>query len=144
MNAAPEFFVPYVEAEQSEQIYATLAELASRTVPPLNARVYSITFHHDGVEWTATVGEQLHGIERRQSRKQRAQSRQTGLHCETVRHHSDPAEVLAIFAGVPFIVVTNARIGDGRGSAWVNPFMAGKPNSVSRFRERSSHTTTPA
>lgn len=46
---------------------------------------------------------------------------------------SDSAQVLAIFPGNPYLVVTNYRITDGVRSAWENPFMAGRPTSVTFF-----------
>jgi hypothetical protein len=57
----PEFFVPKAEPDEQESVYAALAEFAQRRVPPATDRIYSITFGHDGVEWTATVGERLKG-----------------------------------------------------------------------------------
>jgi hypothetical protein len=45
---------------------------------------------------------------------------------------SDPATVLAIFPGDPFLVVTDKGVAGVR-SEWENPFMAGMPSSVARF-----------
>jgi hypothetical protein len=56
------FFVPGVDTERVEQAYVELAREVGRPVPPINARIESITFAHDKEEWTATVGHQLHGV----------------------------------------------------------------------------------
>jgi hypothetical protein len=45
----------------------------------------------------------------------------------------DPAVVLAIFPGVPWLVVTDARPVGTKLSAWVNPFMAGRPERFEYF-----------
>jgi hypothetical protein len=89
-------------------------------------RIYSIHFNHDGEEWIATVGEQLRGTRTRTRRR-------GGRNVDVTNELRDPATVLAIFSGTPFFVVTNARPITGLVSAWVNPFMAGQPNSVSYF-----------
>ena len=78
-----------------------------------------MTFRHNGEEWTATVGERLVG------RRWKAVGRPR---IERVQHLSDPARVLAIFAGHPFAVVL-----DGTRSAWNNPFYAGDVRSIVRF-----------
>jgi hypothetical protein len=97
-------------------------------VPEAGERIYSIEFGHDGVEWVATVGEKLLGTARRVTRR-------GGKKSEQIRPVSDTAIVLAIFAGVPFMVVTNSGITAGLRSAFVNPFMAGQPKSVTHFAE---------
>jgi hypothetical protein len=83
--------------------------------------IYSITYMHDGVEWTATVGETLRGkgyrIVRRRGQK---------MQIET--SHGDTATVRAIFAGVPYMVVT-----DGFRTQWANSFLAGEPRHVRYF-----------
>jgi hypothetical protein len=127
MPDAPAFFLPAATTENQEEAFAGLATWASRAVPEFGDRVFSITFVHDGEEWVATVGEQLRGT-RLPSPRSRAKKRQhpVALH--------DPAVVLAIFPGVPYIVVTNHRIGGNVGSLWENPFFAGEPRSLTRFR----------
>jgi len=129
---APSFFVPTVSDKQ-EEAYAGFANWCQRAVPDSVDRVYSITFTHDGDEWTATVGEALRGIRRRYSRKR-------GTRVEHVAPLSDPAVVLAIFAGYPYLVVTNHRVPVDVRSAWENPFMAGEPDSVTYF---SPHAPEP-
>jgi hypothetical protein len=73
------------------------------------------------------VGEPLHGTKR-------VVSRSRGKKVEHLKEVRDPAIVLAIFPGdVVYDVVTNHRLeGDVR-SAWENPFMAGRPTSVTFF-----------
>lgn len=121
-----EFFVPAATPEDIDEVYASFAEMCHTSLPPPDRRIYSIRFIHDGEEWTATVGEQLRGT-RTRTRQRR------GNKVEVTNQLSDPATVLAIFSGVPFHVVTNAGPITGIVSAWVNPFMAGQPESVSYF-----------
>jgi hypothetical protein len=124
---APEFFVPEAEPDESDSAYAELATLAQRKVPPMMDRIYSITFAHDGTEWTATVGERLKGHTIADPRA-RAKMRRIE------RPRSDSATVLAIFAGSPYMVVTDGGAIAGGRTAWENPFMAGHPTSVTFFR----------
>ena len=121
-----EFFVPHATPEETEDVYASFAEWCGRSVPLRGKRIYSITFVHDGEEWTATVGSQLRGARTRKRRRQ-------GRTVEVTDRLSDAAVVFAIFAGNPYLVVTNARPITDVVSAWVNPFMAGRPISVTHF-----------
>jgi hypothetical protein len=121
-----EFFVPAATAENIDQVYASFAEMCHASVPPLDRRIYSINFIHDAEEWTATVGEQLRGGRTRTRRR-------GGRNVDVTNQLSDPATILAIFPGKPFWVVTNAKPITGIVSAWVNPFMAGQPQSVTYF-----------
>jgi hypothetical protein len=128
---APPFFVPGANPETQESIYAALAKFCGSTVPVIEQRIYSITYVHDGEEWTATVGEALRG-------RRHSTTRRRGQRLERTERLSDPAVVLAIFSGSPFMVVTNERIPGsvgGVGSAWESPFMAGRPKSVTYFGE---------
>src|SRR6267143_4823594 len=108
MADAPSFFVPAATPDNQESVYAGFAEWCQRPVSPLERRIYSITYVHDGDEWTATVGEALRGIRYRTSRSK-------GKKIERTNQIGDPAIVLAIFPGVPFKVVTNHRIGGNIG-----------------------------
>jgi hypothetical protein len=127
MTEAPQFFVPAAKPDDQESVYAEFAKWCRRAVPGPERRIYSITFVHDGEEWTATVGESLRG-------KRLRSTRSRGVKVEHEQPVSDPAVVLAIFEGLPYMVVTNHRLG-GRnvGSAWENPFLAGQPKSVTYF-----------
>jgi hypothetical protein len=118
MGDSPSFFVPAADPDNEESVYAEFADWCGCSIPSRSKRVYSITFIHDGVEWTATVGEQLKGFERGRSPRNRV---------------SDPAFVLAIFPGNPYMVVTNHGIAENVGSEWVNPFLAGEPKSITYF-----------
>ena len=126
MEKPPAFFVPAAPPENQEKVYAELAKLGRCAVPLVERRIYSITYTHDGEEWTATVGEHLKGVRYRTSRVK-------GQKVEREQRLSDPAVVLAIFGGDPFFVVTNHRIVGNVGSRWENPFMAGRPHSVAYF-----------
>ncbi len=122
------FFVPEVDAAETESLYAALAAFSRSQVPPANQRIYSIEFVHDGEEWTATVGKQLKGFKTRTRRRK-------GKKVEVPTGISDAATVLAIFAGSPYLVVTDARPIRDVASAWVNPFLAGRPKEVEFFDE---------
>ena len=126
MPENPTFFVPAATPENRESVYASFAEWCKCPVPTLEKRIFSITYVHDGEEWTATVGESLRGTRLRTSRS-------GGRKTERTSHLSDPAIVLAIFPGSPFMVVTNHRIAGNVGSAWENPFFVGRPTSISYF-----------
>jgi hypothetical protein len=120
------FFVPHANSDEAESVYEGFARWCGVDVPSANRRIASITFTHDGAQWTATVGEQLRGsITRRRRRKAGTVDVTTPL--------SDPAAVLAIFAGNPYFVVTDGRPLGGVVSGWVNPLMAGRPTAVTYF-----------
>jgi hypothetical protein len=121
MSDTPQFFLPKIDPEKQEQAYAEIARFAGARTAPDGERVYSIEFVHNGVEWTATVGERMTGIEhvRKKSR---------GKMAEFTRHHSDRATIMAIFPGHPYVVIHDAAA-----MVWTNPFMAGVPRRVTRF-----------
>lgn len=127
MSKAPQFFVPAAtSSEQAESVYADLAVLCHKSVPSMERRIYSITYTHNGEEWTATVGERLSGTKYRTTGSGSKRR-------EVATLVSDPAIVLAIFPGEPYFVVTNHRLAGNIRSAWENPFMAGRPESVTHF-----------
>ena len=120
--ATPGFCVPGVTEDKAEEVFEALAKFAGRPVPPPEERVYRIEWIHDGERWTAEVGRQLHG-----ERIAKVGRKKAG------KWVSDPAKVQAIFASMPWLVVTDARpLGTVR-SAWVNPLMAGQPAKVEYF-----------
>jgi hypothetical protein len=127
-ESIPEFFVPAATPENQEQVYAEFARRVGRKVPSLAERVYSIEYRHDGIDWTATVGKPLRGTKTETRRSK---------HGVTERQQpvSDPAIALAIFPGDPYIVVTNQGIVGNVGSRWANPFFAGRPTSVTPFKQ---------
>lgn len=122
----PQFFVPATSAQNIDSVYAEFARMCSCAVPHPDRRIYSIIFSHDGERWTATVGETLSGV-------RTETKRQKGSVVERLQRLSDPAVVLAIFPGVPYMVVTNHGIAGNVGSRWTNPFLAGQPQSVEYF-----------
>jgi len=107
------FFVPGVPAEKTGQQYAVLAEQCGVPVPPPGERIQSITFHHDQVDWVATVGELLQGSDTEPDRHGRMK--------DFPATASDPATVRAIFAGDPYMVMTDAKPAGTAESAWENP-----------------------
>ena len=120
------FFIPAATDETKESVYESFAKRCNIPVPKTNARIYSIVFRHDGETWTATVGETLKGVHHL-TKKLR------GAKIERSTPVSDPALVLAIFPGNPFMVVTNqGTLGNVR-SSWANPFLAGAPDSITYF-----------
>lgn len=105
-----------------------LAAACNRPPPLLLQRIFSIVYVHDGVHWTAKVGEQLRGAKT---------TNRGGREIRTP--FSDPAIVLAIFPGDPYLVVTNKGPNFGNAkSAWENPFMAGRPMWVERFAVKAN------
>lgn len=126
MTAPPAFFVPAATPENQEQVFGEFAKWCGVSPPPLDKRIYSIVFGHDGEIWTATVGETLRGERTRTSSVR-------GKKVERITHVSDPALVLAIFPGSPYQVVTNHNVPENVGSRWVNPFLAGPPKSITHF-----------
>jgi len=116
----PKFFIPGMDEAQAEKTYQEMAKHCG--ADPTAARVFSITFEHDGTIWSATVGEKLRGVKTVVKRGREIQ-----------HHKSDDATVWAIFPGDPYISYTSAVPTGPDRSAWVNPFMAGRPTRVQRF-----------
>lgn len=124
MPVASIFFVPNATPETQESVYAGFAKWCG--VPVSAEHVYSIVFKHNGEVWHATVGETMRGTKY-------STYKVKGQKVERSQAVSDPALILAIFPGLPFKVVTNHRIAGNVGSRWENPFLAGKPESVTYF-----------
>jgi hypothetical protein len=122
MPSSPQFFLPAAIPEEQESVYAQMAAICHCSVPSVARRIYSITYAHDGQQWTATVGQPLRGIRRRNVRSK-------GKSVARDQVVSDPSVVLAIFPGVPYMVFTTHH----EASAWANPFMAGNPKSITYF-----------
>jgi hypothetical protein len=120
------FFVPHATADTREQTYAEMAATCGRPVPPVGRRIFAIEWTHDGEEWTATVGETLRGVKTQRLRR-------GGVMRDVPTPLNDAATVLAIFAGSPYLVLTNARPLTAIVSHWANPFMAGRPSRVTYF-----------
>jgi hypothetical protein len=125
MPESPAFFIPGVAPETEEAVYAQLAQICRSGVPDFDRRLYSITYVHDGVQWTTTVGKQLKGIGSKIIRRR-------GKRVEQTASHSDFATVLAIFPGVPYTVFT-----DGFRTLWANPFYAGEPRHATYFSPKT-------
>ena len=123
----PKFFIPNQSADDQESVYAQLAESVPVALPAPEKRIYSIRFRHDGIDWTATVGETLAGT----SIKTVGRGTSKREVSSPVR---DTALVVAIFSGNPFFVFTDGGLARGSRSAWQNPFMAGIPYEVSHFQ----------
>lgn len=128
MRTVPAFFVPTETPETQESVYISFAKWCRCPVPTSDRRIYSITYILKGTTWTATVGASLRGM-------RYVTTRSRGQKSEQVQYVSDPATVLAIFEGVPFMVVTNQGMPRDVGSAWANPFLAGQPKSITYFAE---------
>jgi hypothetical protein len=135
MADSPAFFLPDAAPDQQESDYIQIAHTWGFPLPPLKERVYSVTFNQDGDQWTATVGERLHG--RRNIREGRKKTDRT-LPIE------DPALVRAIFppdASDPsglYRVVTDGGSAQRRRSHFANPFAAGRPAVVYFSEPKSS------
>lgn len=117
----PEFFVPLVEPDNQEAAYQDMAKFAGAAPRAAGNRIYSMTWRHDGVVWTATVGETLTGVEtvtigRGRDRKYR----------EVPRSTNDT--VMAIFPGAPGLIVH-----DDKSKRWANPILTGEAIETVRF-----------
>lgn len=122
----PKFFIP--NSDDYEKHYSELASFCKSTPQPPGCRIYSISYTSHGQDWTATVGERLNGVEVKTKRR-------GTQYREDKKRLGDSATVLAIFSGIPYVVVTDAQpIGNTR-SAWANPFMAGQPTNIIYFAE---------
>ncbi|MGY1644115.1 hypothetical protein ACI782_23650 [Geodermatophilus sp. SYSU D00703] len=120
------FFLPRAsDDEQAERLYEALAEFAGCEPAPVDRRVRSIAFPHEGAEWVAEVGEELRG--RRTTRQFRR-----GEVVERSEHLASSSRVLAVYPGTPFVVVTDAQPITGAPSEWANPFTA-QPDRVTYF-----------
>jgi len=117
----PSFFVPFAQDDRQEEMYAACAELAGIAPRPLNERVYSMVWRHDGVRWTATVGETLRGTETVTTG--RGRNRQ-----EREVHRSTEDTVMAIFPGTPGFIVH-----DNKSKRWNLPIFTGQAISIALF-----------
>ena len=127
MSEAPPFFVPASTPETQESLYASFAKSCKREVPALGERIFSIAFSHNGENWEATVGQPLQGS------KNVTRRRILGRKVERRTYLGDPAVVLAIFPGIPFVVMTNQGLAGNVRSSWANPFLVGAPRSLTYF-----------
>ena len=123
MDEPPPFFLPDVPAGEQEARYADMAAFAGCAAPPIGERIYSITFGHDGIEWTASVGRSMRGKkgEMKRIRGQRVW-KETPVFDSTV--------IAAIFPGHPYVIFHT-----GGRSPWQNPFYSGDVRSIRRFAE---------
>jgi hypothetical protein len=120
------FFFPILDADKHEDAYAIFAKLYGRIVPLPEKRIYSISFIQDGTYWVATVGKSLKGERHPTPRREAGKA-------EDSQQISDPAVVLVIFEGHPFLVVTN-----GHRTQWANPFYVASPTSIQYFAPLSA------
>jgi hypothetical protein len=123
-STAPRFFMPGISPDRQEDAYAHLAARMNRPVPAMDQRVYSIQFTHGCADWTATVGQPLEGI-------RRTAKRGNGAMNPREIPTEDPAVVLAILPGEPFVVYWMSV---EKKSIWENPFLAGKPTEITFFK----------
>ena len=120
------FFLPRAsDDEQAERLYDALAEFAGCEPAPPGRRVHSISFSQDGAQWTAEVGEELHGVRTTQQLRR-------GELIERTEQLSSSSRVLAVYPGTPFVVVTDAQPITSTPSEWANPFTA-QPDRVTYF-----------
>ncbi len=113
MGEPPVFFLPSCPPDEQEEAYAQIASKVERSIPCLGDRVYSVSFHHDGTLWIATVGERLKG---------RADT-------DGYTRVEDLALVLAIFPDDPYCIVTDSN----PGSQFGNLVYAETPISIEYF-----------
>ena len=122
----PVFFLPRAaDADQGERLYEALAEFAGADPGPPGERVRSIAFTRDGVRWTATVGEPLAG-------GRVGSAKRAGRRIDVPDDLTTTTLVLAVYAGAPYSVVTDAQPITSAPSVWANPFTA-EPDDVELF-----------
>ena len=117
----PEFFVPLLEPERQEEAYHQLAAHVGAFGRPAGERIYSMTWRHDRVIWTATVGEKLRGTETVVVGRGRDKREQ-----EVPRSTSDT--VLAIFPGSPGLIAH-----DNHSRRWNMPILTGQELQLVHF-----------
>ena len=85
-----------------------------------------IKFKHDGIEWTAQVGEKLRGVQYKT-----VHNRKNGNYSERIKHFEDSARVVKIVKMKQdiYYVYTDAYPNNEIVSGWLNPFMIGR-NSI--------------
>lgn len=115
------FFLPFVEPDKQEEAYNEIAQFIGAVPRPLGERIYSMTWRHNGVVWTATVGEMLRGVEtvttgRGLQRRER----------EVARSSDDT--VMAIFPGSPGLIAH-----DNKSRRWNMPILTGEALRLVRF-----------
>jgi hypothetical protein len=126
MPCVTAFFLPRAtDDEQAERLYEALADFAGCEPAPRGQRVRSIAFTLDGATWVAEVGEELCG-------RRTTQQLRRGELIERTEELGDPARVLAVYPGTPFLVVTDASPITGTPSEWANPFTT-QPDEVTLF-----------
>lgn len=108
------------------QLAALCSRWMGRPIAVSEPRIHSIEWVSNGEEWKATVGERLRGVRIRERTRK-------GKRVEVRTPIADAATVLAIFAGSPYLVVTNAPPVGNSTSEWNNPFMVGAPFDVAYF-----------
>jgi hypothetical protein len=130
-------FIPDIEPDKEEGMYETFAAMCGMRPLPDGQRIQSITWHKTPAErWTAEVGKTLSGT--RQKVTGRGATRR-----ELTERVTDPATVLAIFSGVPYMVVTDSRLDPTVRSSWDNPLLASSSlRSVTTFEASEAPEAT--
>lgn len=121
MDKPPAFFVPEVPISEQKARYVDMAAASRCGVPPIEERLYSITFGHDGIEWTATVGRPMRGVKG-------AMKRVRGQRVWKEVPVFDSTIIAAIFPGHPYVIFHT-----GERSPWENPFYSSNVSSTTRF-----------
>lgn len=120
--------MPRADPVDAERYLGELASFVGRPAPSADNRYQSVTFAHNGEQWTAEVGHELRGEHRVARRRRQGQ-------IEVVTRLQDPAMVLAIFPDSRlWLVVTSARPITSMKSAWENPFIIGEPSVITGIR----------
>lgn len=110
-----------VEPEKQEEAYAEIAQFIGAGAHAPGQRIYAMTWMHNGVEWTATVGDTLRGTETKKIGRGRAATYQ-----DIPRRTDDT--VLAIYSGAPYMIAH-----DNKSRYWNLPILAGEPSRVVMF-----------
>lgn len=130
------FFVPDAEPEKYEDLYAAYAAMCKTGPLPDGERIQSISWRSNPKEtWTAEVGRQL-SVKVDKVKGTGANRR------EFVERRNDAAKVLAIFPGVPYMVVTNKGLDARVRTEWDNPFYASEKVTAVYFESpEPAHNT---
>ena len=101
----------------------------------LTGELDTITFWHDGDQWTARVGEKLVGV-RREQKYYPPKGSQPERHVDrTIQLPRDSAVVLKIVIDDPYHIYTDGGQQSGSPSAWASHFLVGRGDVISMAKE---------
>lgn len=120
------FFVPHADSEEAESVYEGFARWCGVDVPPPDRAGRVDRIH---ARRRAMDGHSRRPVAWVDDEAPKAEGGDGGRHDAAIRSCHRPA----VFAGDPYLVVTNARLTHRPVSGWANPFFAGRPTSARYF-----------